>query len=108
MAPTVEEALTLAHAISDNQDSDCNHAHPLTNPAPDNPLLTNQFSTIKALKKQLHNYTARTGFSIHRLRVANRVKDFGYNRIKYTYSQNKIQQSKTQSRNTSTIKRNYE
>lgn len=108
MATTVEEALAGARAISDDQDSECDHALPLANPAPDDPLLTSQFATIEALEEQLHDFAARAGFSIHRLRVSNKVTGFGYSRIDYACSQNKIQQSKARSRDTSTIKRNCE
>ena len=105
MAPPSSDAAPVRALESDDSNSDHEHElPPLSNPPPHHDLLTTQFETLDDLEDQLHDFTARAGFSVYRRRSSNKVKDFGYSRIDFACSQNKITASTARSRASSTIK----
>jgi hypothetical protein len=76
--------------IDDNEPLD---TLPLSRPLPGYKLLTYQYDSLDSLIKELSEWAIEAGFSIRKLRVNNKVKDFGYTRVDFYCTKDKIRPS---------------
>ncbi|KAK3933563.1 hypothetical protein QBC46DRAFT_359576, partial [Diplogelasinospora grovesii] len=54
---------------------------PLSNPPAGHNLVTLQYNTLDDLMDDLHEWSAQALFGVRKMRVANKVKDFGMTRV---------------------------
>lgn len=74
----------------DDDDVEPTIVPPLSNPPLDHPLVTQQYDSLDALVEDLHEWGAQALFGIRRLCANNYVKGFGYTRVDFCCSRDKI------------------